>query len=66
MSILPHPSLLLGMSALPMSTAPLTSNALAIAGLSTTPAWCHFHHSVTSATAPATCGDAMLVPEQKA
>ena len=49
-----------------MSTAPLTSSAFAIAGLGLAPAWLSRHQSVSSTTAPAVWGDAMLVPEQKA
>jgi hypothetical protein len=44
----------------------LTSSALAMAGLGLAPALKPRHHSVARTIAPATCGAAMLVPEQKA
>ncbi len=60
----PQPSLKLGRSAAPMSTVPLTSSALAMAGDGSAPPLKERHHSVTSATEPEMWGAAMLVPEQ--
>ncbi len=60
--ILPQPSVMLGMSGVPMSTALLTSKALAMAGLGLPPPLNPRHHWVISTTEPEVWGAAIEVP----